>query len=86
MATDTITKTWAADLLERTSTNNHGRIGSPTSRDGYSLDSALAMLRRAEQVRLSADLGLPVLVATLPGQGDHTWYLSLTPPAADPWA
>ncbi len=76
----------AIDLLTRTSTNNlTGRIGGPFTRDGYALTDAVSMLGRAGQVTRGVHLGIPTVVAILPDQGAHVWYLNLVPPRAHPW-
>ncbi len=76
----------AIDLLVRTSTNNiTGRIGGPFTRDGYTIESATAMLERAGTVTRGVYQGIPTIVAVLPDQGAHVWYLNLVPPRAEPW-
>lgn len=89
LATGLTSKAQAIDLLTRTSTcNQTGRIGSPWSRQGYTLAEAVEIIGRADPERISIQHqhGIPILTTTVPGFGVHAWYLVMEPRRVDPWA
>jgi hypothetical protein len=81
--------TEALDLLFTTAANSAtGCISSVTTdrAASWTYEQARVAVSRAGRLERSTWLGQQILVATLPGHGQVTWFLNLQASPVDPWA